>query len=89
MLPARRPLASAAARSGGYLAIALAALWIGGHLDNPLGPSPYKSWIPVALFVAMAAVLAAFGIFANGVATAIEHRRSRRPPSPRPGPGRR
>jgi DUF1707 SHOCT-like domain len=86
--PARRwPLARAAAGSGGCLVTAFAAVWVGGHLDNPLGPSPYKSWIPLCLFLALVAVIAALFILGYGVAASIEQRRSRRqlPPRPRPG----
>ncbi len=83
----RRPLARAAAGSGGCLVIAFAAVWVGGHLDNPLGPSPYKSLIPLCLVMALTAVFTALFILGNGVAASIEQRRSRRQLPPRPGPG--
>jgi hypothetical protein len=81
----RRPLARAAAASSPCLAIASAALWVAGHLDNPLGPSPYKSWIPLFLLVAMAAVVAALFILGYGVGASIERRRSRGPRRALPG----
>lgn len=85
----RRPLARAAAASSPCLAIASAVLWVAGHLDNPLGPSPYKSWIPLCLVVAIAAVVAALFIVGYGVGAAIEQRRSRGPRPALPGdPGR-
>src|SRR5579863_1429966 len=72
-----RPLARAAAVSSPCLAIASAALWVAGHLDNPLGPSPYRSWIDLSLLVAIAAVVAALFILGYGVGASIEQRRSR------------
>ena len=73
----RRPLARAAAASSPCLALASAALWVGGHLDHPLGPSPYKSWMPVCFLVALAAVVVALLIMGYGVGASIEQRRSR------------
>jgi hypothetical protein len=49
--------------------------------------NPYHPWSRVCLVVALAAVGTAFGIFLNGVGTAIEQRRSRRQLQARPGPG--
>jgi len=83
----RRPLARAAAGSGGCLAIAFAALWVAAHLDDPFGPSPYKSWIPLCFLVAFAAVVAALFTFGYGVGASIEQGRSRRQLPPRAGPG--
>jgi hypothetical protein len=86
--PVRRwPLARAAAGSGGCLLLAFAAAWVGGHLDHPLGPSPYKSWMGPCFFVALVALVAALGIVIYGVGTSMEQRRSRRQLPPRPGPG--
>ena len=86
--PARRwPLARAAAGSGSCLAFAFAVAWVGGHLDHPLGPSPYKFWMGPCFLVAIVAVIAALGILGHGVATSVEQRRSRRQLPPRPGPG--
>jgi DUF1707 SHOCT-like domain len=76
----RRPLVRAAAGSGLCLVIAAAALWLAG-------PNPYGSWARLCLLVALAAVVKAFGILANGVGTSVEQRRSRRQLPPRPGPG--
>jgi Domain of unknown function (DUF1707) len=81
----RRPLARAAAAASPCLAIASAALWVAGHLDNPLGPSPYRSWIPLCLLVALAGVVAALFILGYGVGASIEQRRSRRPRPALPG----
>ena len=80
-----RPLARAAAASSPCLAIASAALWVVGHLDHPLGPSPYRSWIDLSLLVAIAAVVAALLIVGYGVGASIEQRRSRGPRPALPG----
>jgi Domain of unknown function (DUF1707) len=80
-----RPLARAAAASSPCLAIASAALWVVGHLDNPLVPSPYRSWIPLCLLAAIAALVAALFILGYGVGASIEQRRSRRPHPALPG----
>ena len=84
----RRPLAKAAAGSGGCLVIAAGALRLVGLADpgNTPGPIP-KFWGTPFFVVALAAVIAALFILGNGVATAIEQRRSRRQLPPRPGPG--
>jgi hypothetical protein len=77
--PVRRwPLARAVAGSGGCLFIAFAALWIGGHTDHPLGPSPYKHWIPVCAAVALIAIMTALFVLGFGVDAAVERRRSRK-----------
>jgi hypothetical protein len=80
-----RPLARAAAASSPCLAIASVALWVAGHLDNPLGPSPYRSWVDLSLVVAIAAVVAALFILGYGVGASIEQRRSRGPRPALPG----
>ncbi len=87
--PARRwPLVRAAAGSGGCLVIAAAAFWGATILDpGPPAPSPDHYWAPLMLLIALAAVLAALGILANGVVTSWEQRRSRRRLPPRPGSG--
>jgi hypothetical protein len=74
----RWPLTRAVAGSGGCLFIGFAALWIGGHFDNPLGPSPYKHWIPLCVLVAFIAVGAAPLILGHGVGASVKQRRSRR-----------
>jgi DUF1707 SHOCT-like domain len=84
----RRPLAGAAAGSGGCLVIAAGAVWAAFILDpGPPGPTPYHSWAPRMLLIAFFAVLAALGIFGFGVAASLEQRRARRQLPPRPGPG--
>jgi hypothetical protein len=80
-----RPLARAAAAASPCLAIASVALWVAGHLANPLGPSPYRSWIDLSLLVAIAAVVAALFILGYGVGASIEQRRSRGPRPALPG----
>ena len=91
----RRPLARAAAGSGGCLVIAAAATWAwillvsdDGHYHGIPGANPsYESWAPLALILAFTAVVVAFGIMANGVATSLEQRRPRKQLPPRPGSG--
>ena len=84
----RRPLARAAAGSVGCLVIAFAAVWVGANILDPRGlGNPYHPWSSLCRLVAMAAVLTALGILANGVATSSEQRRSRRQLPPRPTPG--
>jgi len=73
-----RPLARAAAMAGGCLVIAIVAVWEAFVLDSGgPGPNPYQSWAKPFLVLALAAVLAAFGILAIGVVTSLEQRRSR------------
>ena len=84
----RRPLAKAAAGSGGCLAIAFAAVWVAANILDPHGlGNPYHPWSRLCLVVALAAVAAAFGIMLNGVGNAMEQRNSRRQLQARPGPG--
>ena len=84
----RRPLARAAAGSGGCLVIAFAAVWVAANILDPNGlGNPYHPWSHLCLLVAFAAVGAALCILGYGVATSVEQRRSRRQPPPRPGPG--
>jgi hypothetical protein len=78
-VPARRwPLARAVAGSGSCLFLSFAALWVGGHLDHPLGPSPYKQWMPLCALVALVAFFAALTILGFGVNASVEQRRSRK-----------
>jgi hypothetical protein len=84
----RRPLAKAAAGSGGCLVIAAAAVRA-IDLADP-GPTPGvipKYWGTVFVLIALVAVVAALGILKIGVAASLEQRRSRRQLPPRPGPG--
>jgi hypothetical protein len=84
----RRPLARAAAGSGGCLLIAAAAVRVVGLADPGATPGPIpKFWAAPCILVALAAVVAALVILGVGVAASIEQRRSRRQPPPRPGPG--
>ena len=84
----RRPLARAAAGSGGCLVIAFAAVWVAANILDPNGlGNPYHPWSRLCLLVAFAAVGAALCILGYGVATSVEQRRSRRQLPPRPGPG--
>jgi hypothetical protein len=78
-VPARRwPLARAVAGSGSCLFLSFAALWVGGHLDHPLGPSPYKHWMPLCALVALVAFFAALIIVGFGVNASVEQRRCRK-----------
>jgi hypothetical protein len=83
----RRPLARAAAGSGGCLIIAAAA--IGAHplLDPGARSAPYASWAVLMALLAVVAVVAALGIAGYGVAASWELRRSRGQLPPGPGPG--
>jgi hypothetical protein len=88
----RRPLAKAAARSGGCLVIAAAAVWGAFILDpgpfarSTAGPPGVLS--PGLMFViALYAVLAAIGFLLVGMANSSEQRRSRGQLPPGPGPG--
>jgi hypothetical protein len=82
----RRPLVRAAAGSASCLAIASAAFWLAAHLDNPFGPSPYESWIPLCLVAAFAALVTALFIVGYGVGAAVEQGRSRTQLPPRAQP---
>jgi Domain of unknown function (DUF1707) len=87
--PARRwPLARAAAKSSGCLVLALALVLFAANVLDPHGlGNPYHPWSGLCALVALGLVLTALGIFATGVATSVEQRRSRRQLPPRPGPG--
>ncbi len=84
----RRPLARAAAGSGGCLAIAFAAMQLHRLADpgNTPGTLPGSLALP-SFLVALTAVFAALFIVIVGVGTAVEQRRSRRQLPPRPGAG--
>ena len=84
----RRPLARAAAGSGGCLVIAFAAMQV-HHLADP-GNTPGTlpgSLATPSFLVALTAVFAALFIVIYGVGTAVDQRRSRRQLPPRPGAG--
>jgi len=84
----RRPLARAAAGSGGCLVIAFAAMQV-HHLADPgntPGTLPGSLALPSYL-AALTAVFAALFIVIYGAGTAVEQRRSRRQLPPRPGAG--
>jgi hypothetical protein len=83
----RRPLARAAAKSGGCLVLSFALVLFAANVLDPHGlGNPYHPWSSLCALVAFGLVLAALGIFATGVATSVEQRRSRRQLPPRPGP---
>ena len=74
------PLVRAAADSSLCLVLAFAAILTGVHFD-PDGFGPHQAWANLFFFPAMALVITAFGILANGAATAVEQRRARRQPN--------
>ncbi len=87
LVPARRrPLARAAAGSGGCLALAAAAVWASFILD-PGGPGADRPWAGLMVLLAQYAVIAGVWILWSGVATSVQQRRSGRQLPPRPGPG--
>jgi Domain of unknown function (DUF1707) len=84
----RWPLAKAAAGSSLCLVIVFFCRVLVGHFDpGGLGPNPHHSWAVPFFFLAFAAIVAALGILAAGVAVSVNQRRSRRRLPPRPGPG--
>jgi hypothetical protein len=75
----RRPLARASAQAAGYLALAVGMAAIAGHFDpGGPGPNPQHGLARPFLFLAMVFLIAAFGVLATGVASAIEQRSARR-----------
>ncbi|HEV8218912.1 MAG TPA: DUF1707 domain-containing protein [Streptosporangiaceae bacterium] len=75
----RRPLAQASAQAAGYLALAVGMAAIAGHFDpGGPGPNPQHGLARPFLFLAMVFLIAAFGVLATGVASAIEQRSARR-----------
>jgi uncharacterized protein DUF1707 len=84
----RRPLVRAAARSGGCLVIAFAAMQVARLADpgNTPGTLPGSLAFP-SFLVANAGVFAALFIVIYGVVIAVGQRRSRRQLPPRPGAG--
>jgi Domain of unknown function (DUF1707) len=86
--PRRWPLARAAAKSGGCLALAFALVLFAANVLDPHGlGNPYHPWSSLCAVVALGLVITAVGIFATGVAASVEQRRARRQLPPRPGPG--
>jgi Domain of unknown function (DUF1707) len=84
----RRPLAKAAAISGGCLGIAAAAMLIGGRIAESVpGPGPHHSWVAACFSLALVAIMTALLTVGLGVLTSVEQRRSRRQSPPRSGPG--
>jgi len=82
----RRPLARAAAGSVGCLVIAFAAVWVGANILDPRGlGNPYHPWSSLCRLVAMAAVLTALGILANGEVRCLASSGGASPMSPRSG----
>jgi Domain of unknown function (DUF1707) len=74
LVPARsRPLARAAARSGGCLAFAAAAVWASLILD-PGGAGLERPWAGLMLFLAQCAVIAGVCILWSGAMTVVANR---------------
>jgi hypothetical protein len=93
LVPAgRRPLARAAAGSGGCLALAAAAIWATFILDpGPTGAD--RPWAGLILQLALYAVMAGVWILWSGVTTSVQQRagagrRVHRRPDARAGQGR-
>jgi hypothetical protein len=85
VLARRRPLARAAAGSGGCLAFAAAAVWATFILDpGPTGAE--RPWAGLILMLALNAVLAGVCILWSGVVTAMDQRLSARRLPPRYSP---
>jgi len=87
--PARsRPLAKASAASVGLLGFAFGLILFAANVLDPHGlGNPYHPWSGLCAVVAFFAAIAAVLIFAHGVGTSVEQRRSRRQLPPRPGRG--
>lgn len=92
----RRPLARAAAKSGGCLIIAAAATWAflllvsqDGHYRGIPGANPsYENWAPLPFILAAVALFTAIGIVVSAVGTSLEQRSRRQlPPGRPPGAG--
>ncbi len=75
----RRPLATAAARSGTCLIIAFPAFWVASYFD-PFGP-----WRGVMVALAACALWTAVGIMGYALFTALDQKSPRRQLPPRPG----
>jgi hypothetical protein len=85
LVPARhRPLARAAAWSGGCLVLAAVAVWASLILD-PGGPGIDRPWAGLMVLLAQYAVIAALWIMWSGVTTSVQQRRWLRYRTGRPG----
>jgi hypothetical protein len=90
-LARRWPLATAAVKSGCFLAIATAIAVSGNMIDNSTpnapGPSPHHGWTRLLLLLTLTLMVTALVILGRGVAASVEQRRSRKQLPPRSGPG--
>jgi hypothetical protein len=86
VLARRRPLAAAAARSGGCLALAAAAVGASFILD-PGGAGADRPWAGLMLLVAQYALIAGVWTLWSAVANSVRPRRPGRQSPPQPGPG--
>jgi hypothetical protein len=91
VLARRWPLAMAAVKSGGFLAMAFVIAVSGNMIDNSdpngTGPGPHHGWTRLLLSLSLTFVITALAILGHGVAASVEQRRSRKQLPPRPGPG--
>jgi hypothetical protein len=75
----RWPLARASAQAGGCLGLAVGLILFAANVLDPHGlGNPYHPWRRLCAVVALGLVLTALGIFAMGVSTSAEQRRSRK-----------
>jgi hypothetical protein len=75
----RRPLARASAQAACCLVFAFCMVVIAGQFDpGGPGPDPHHGMVKPFLALAFASVVAAFGLMATGVASAVEQRSDRR-----------
>ena len=75
----RWPLARASAQAGGCLGLAFGLILFAANVLDPDGlGNPYHPWSGLCAVVALGLVLTALGIFAMGVSTSVEQRRSRK-----------
>jgi hypothetical protein len=75
----RRPLVRASAQAACCLVFTVAMVAIAAHFDpDGPGPNPHHGMARPFLALAFASVVAAFGLMATGVASAVEQRSDRR-----------